>query len=129
MEWILSSHEYGILCGNVYGVIDVGGITRHFPTMGGYMKKTVFLGFLLVAASAFAADVYVQPHVTSNGTYVPGHYRTSPDSNPYNNYSTQGNYNPYTGQQGTVNPYATPQPIYPQQQRCRRDAYGNISCY
>src|SRR5690606_33588714 len=32
-----------------------------------------------------------------DGTYVKSHYRSSPDGNPYNNYSYPGNYNPYTG--------------------------------
>ncbi|MGE5607918.1 MAG: hypothetical protein ACM359_01580 [Bacillota bacterium] len=36
-----------------------------------------------------------------NGTYVQPYYRTGPDQNSYNNYSTYPNINPYTGQQGT----------------------------
>jgi hypothetical protein len=35
------------------------------------------------------------------------------DNNRLNNYSTQGNVNPYTGQMGTVNPYS--QPMTPMQ--------------
>ena len=87
---------------------------------------------LVLAGSAIAKDVYVQPHVRSDGTYVQGYYRTAPANNPYNNYSTQGNINPYTGQAGTVNPYATPQQPYPQpqpQRQCSRDIYGKVSCY
>lgn len=52
-----------------------------------------------------SGDVYVQPHVRSNGDYVDGHYRTRPNNNPYDNYSTRGNVNPYTGQRGTRNPW------------------------
>lgn len=70
------------------------------------MKKLVILAALLAAAPAFAAD-YVRGYMRSNGTYVAPHYRSSPDSSMFNNYSTQGNVNPYTGQAGTVNPYAT----------------------
>jgi hypothetical protein len=36
----------------------------------------------------------VRPHFQSDGDYVPGHRRTNPDSNPYNNYGTSPNYNP-----------------------------------
>jgi hypothetical protein len=69
--------------------------------------KTSFLLLALLAGTA-AAQTYVQPHVRKDGTFVPGHYRSAPDRTPINNYSTQGNYNPYTGQAGTVNPYAAP---------------------
>jgi len=37
----------------------------------------------------------------STGTYVMPHQRTAPDSNRYNNWSTQGNVNPYTGKKGS----------------------------
>lgn len=81
------------------------------------MKKLAVL-ILGAAALSAGAQVFVQPYVRSDGTYVPGHMRSAPDHNPYNNYSSQGNVNPYTGQAGTVNPYLQPaQPIYQQQQR------------
>lgn len=48
---------------------------------------------------------YVRPHVRKNGTYVPGHYRTNPDGNRFNNWSTKGNVNPFTGRKGYQNPY------------------------
>lgn len=54
------------------------------------------------------------PYVTQNGTYVQGHMQTNPDGNPYNNWSTQGNVNPYTGQMGTVNPYPQQRQYVPQ---------------
>ena len=43
------------------------------------------------------SQVYVNGYIKSNGTYVAPHYRTAPDSNPYNNYSYPGNYNPNKG--------------------------------
>lgn len=67
--------------------------------------------FLLGLAAAVSvvtsasAQVYVQGYTTKNGTYVAPHYRSVPDGNPYNNWSTKGNVNPYTGQAGTKNPY------------------------
>lgn len=52
-----------------------------------------------------SGPVRVDPYVNSNGTYVQGHYRSAPDGNRYNNWSTQGNVNPYTGKSGTKSPY------------------------
>ena len=67
------------------------------------MKKIAI--FLVAACAATAwAQTYVQPHVTHNGTYVQGYMRTAPNNTKMDNYSTQGNVNPYTGQAGTVNP-------------------------
>jgi hypothetical protein len=76
------------------------------------MKHLLLVAAVMVAGSAFAKDVFVQPHIRSDGTVVQGHYRSAPDSTPFNNYSTQGNTNPYTGQQGTVNPYQQYQPAH-----------------
>lgn len=62
----------------------------------------VFLG-LLVGVSF--ADVQVSGYYKNNGTYVQPYTRTSPNSNTFDNYSSRPNYNPYTGNQGTVNSY------------------------
>ena len=51
-----------------------------------------------------SADEYVSGYYRSNGTYVNAYYRSSPDGNPYNNYSFPGNTNPYTGVTATGNP-------------------------
>jgi hypothetical protein len=81
------------------------------------MKKTILL-LAIIAGSASAADVYTQGYQRSNGTYVQPHYQTAPDNTNLNNYSTQGNTNPYTGHQGHVqsNPYPTYQPQQRQNQ-------------
>jgi hypothetical protein len=55
----------------------------------------------------FARDVFVQPYFRQDGTYVQPHFRTAPDHSISNNYSTYPNINPYTGQQGKVNPWTT----------------------
>jgi len=92
------------------------------------MKKIVLL---LALCGGFAhADTYVQGHMRKDGTYVQGHMRSSPDGNPYNNYSTQGNINPHTGQEGRVNPYnANSGNIgWDSPQLCGVDAYGNRVC-
>jgi hypothetical protein len=70
------------------------------------MKTLIALILLTSAASAqYQGNHQVQGHYRNNGTYVDSYQRTNPDSNPHNNYSTQGNQNPYTGQNGTRNPY------------------------
>jgi hypothetical protein len=78
------------------------------------MKKTIAAALLAaLAAPTFAqGSHYVQPHVTRNGTFVQGHMQTNPDSSRLNNWSSQGNVNPYTGQSGTVNPWTPPAPAY-----------------
>ncbi len=69
----------------------------------------IFLvGTALVAfwqPQAALADCYVNGYYTSRGTWVNGYYRTCPDGNPWNNYSTEGNYNPYNGRKGYIDPY------------------------
>lgn len=72
------------------------------------MKK-IFLIVLLFASSAAFADTYVQGYTKSNGTYVEGHYRSDANSIRSDNYSSQGNTNPYTGERGTQrNEYSNP---------------------
>lgn len=68
------------------------------------MRILVSIAILAAATPALARDVYVHGYTTRNGTYVAPHHRSSPDSTPYNNYSTQGNVNPYTGRSGTAQP-------------------------
>lgn len=60
---------------------------------------------LAFAGTALAqGQHWVNGYYRSNGTYVQGHMQTNPDGNPYNNWSTRGNVNPYTGQPGYQNP-------------------------
>jgi hypothetical protein len=77
------------------------------------MKKLVLAVVAFAMAAPAMAQVYVNPYVKRDGTYVQGHYRSSPNSSVYDNYSTRGNTNPYTGQIGTRNPYgSTSRPGY-----------------
>ena len=52
---------------------------------------------LLLSMGLALAQTRVDGYFRRDGTYVQPHYRTAPDSNPYNNYSYPGNYNPNTG--------------------------------
>ena len=78
------------------------------------MKAILFAATAMLAATGSAsADETVNGYVHRDGTYVQPYHRTNPDNSRTNNYGTQGNVNPYTGQAGTVNPYAPPrQPSY-----------------
>lgn len=76
------------------------------------MKKIVLLMLAVISASSFA-DQHVNGYMRRDGTYVQPHYQTAPDRNPYNNYSTQGNANPYTGQMGTRDPVQVQQQYSP----------------
>ena len=62
------------------------------------MKKLIVSAiFVMFSLSPVFADTWVNGYYKSNGTYVQGHYRSSPDSYRNNNWSTSGNTNPYTG--------------------------------
>ncbi len=69
------------------------------------MKRliTVLAVLVVVLATTLTADadVYVRGYTRSNGTYVQPHYRSNPDGNFHNNWSTYPNVNPYTGSIGT----------------------------
>src|SRR5713226_3808774 len=70
------------------------------------MFKKILLAGVFGVCAVFGgqqarADDYVRGYFRSNGTYVAPHYRTHPDHNFYNNWSTYPNINPYTGQMGT----------------------------
>lgn len=64
------------------------------------MKISLLILLSIFSISAFA-DVFVQPYQRSDGTNVQGYNRTSPNNTRNDNYSTQGNTNPYNGREGT----------------------------
>jgi len=96
-----------------------------FDTLQGtILKKIIFVALLASAGVAHAhtsshgyhssssnlygsspGEHYVNGYTRSNGTYVQGHYQTNPNDTKLDNWSTQGNQNPYTGQWGTKPPY------------------------
>ena len=71
---------------------------RHFNFI---FTMLMFLVFSSIEANA---DTWVNGYTKSNGTFVQGHYRSSPNNTRYDNWSSQGNVNPYTGTMGTRNP-------------------------
>jgi hypothetical protein len=67
----------------------------------------LLVGFLLtdvIEARGGGGSVSVRGYYRKDGTYVAPHYRSSPDGNPYNNWSFPGNTNPYTGKTATGDP-------------------------
>lgn len=58
----------------------------------------------LVVSSANAKTAKVKGYTKKNGAYVAPYFKTTPDKSKYNNYSSKGNSNPYTGKKGTKNP-------------------------
>jgi hypothetical protein len=71
-------------------------------------NKIVF-ALMLTALSAYtfaggkgSGSVAVHGYVRKDGTYVPPHQRSAPDGNFGNNWSTEGNVNPYTGEDGKL---------------------------
>ena len=71
------------------------------------MKTIVSLAIalaLLIPSVSFAQYQYVNPYVRSDGTFVQGHYRTQSNGNTWDNWSTRGNTNPFTGKPGYVDP-------------------------
>jgi hypothetical protein len=67
------------------------------------MRFLLFLSLFFL--NIIYADVYVSGYTRSNGTYVSGHYRSSPNHTKSDNFSTYGNVNPYTGKVGTKTYY------------------------
>lgn len=66
----------------------------------------IVIGGALIASGASAQN-YVKGYMKRDGTYVMPHYRSSPNSSTFDNYSTKPNINPYTGRRGTESPYST----------------------
>lgn len=75
------------------------------------MRKltTILIAFITIFsfATLFAqSNVYVNGYYKKNGTYIQPHFKTAPNSSMFDNYSTKGNFNPYTGKPGWIDPYS-----------------------
>ena len=62
---------------------------------------SLFLVLAVAGQTLAGSPVHVRGYVRTDGTYVAPHYRSAPDGNFQNNWSTKGNVNPYTGAAGT----------------------------
>lgn len=74
--------------------------------------RTILIAALvgLSATAASAQPVQRDGYIRKDGTYVAPSYSTRPNGTKLDNYSTQGNYNPYSGRTGTVDPYKPADP-------------------
>lgn len=75
------------------------------------MRKLTTILIVLISIFSFTtlfaqSDVYVNGYYKKNGIYVQPHFKTAPNSSMFDNYSTTGNYNPYTGKPGWIDPYS-----------------------
>ncbi len=64
------------------------------------MRKIICLLLAVGIAATLLADVRVRAYHRSDGTYVQSHWRSDRDTKFWNNYSSWGNYNPYTFERG-----------------------------
>ena len=84
--------------------------------------RILFLVAALFVSNTALADKNVSGYTRSDGTYVQPYTRSDSNQYKYDNYSSKGNSNPYTGQQGSQrNEYSTP-PSY-------NKSYGKPTCY
>lgn len=92
------------------------------------MRIVMAIAGVTATFASATAQQHVDGYTRQNGTYVAPHYRSAPDSSRTNNWSSQGNVNPYTGQQGTHNPYQPPQPTYtnPYTNNNNLNSYGRM---
>ena len=77
-----------------------GNFYNNWSTRGNVNPYTGQPGTKVSPPATQGQDVYVESYVRSDGTYVPGHYRSAPDGDQSNNWSSVGNVNPYSGEPG-----------------------------
>lgn len=65
------------------------------------LQKFVLSLFISMLSLSSFADVSVQGYYRDDGTYVPPHHRSEPNNTKSDNWSHEGNRNPYTGEWGT----------------------------
>ena len=61
----------------------------------------IIVPVLFFAPKGADAATRVKSYFRKSGTYVAPHYRSTPNRTKIDNYSTKGNYNPFTGKIGT----------------------------
>jgi hypothetical protein len=71
--------------------------------------RILLLTLFLIASCSLLGQtndnhVFVRGYHRADGIYVKPHYRTAPNNTPWDNFSTIGNVNPYTGEVGKVVP-------------------------
>ncbi len=70
---------------------------KYFIFLLTFLSITIFTSFHNKTEAITRVRSYYKP---STGRVVMPHYRSSPNKTRIDNYSTKGNYNPYTGKKG-----------------------------
>lgn len=71
----------------------------------GFVTLLLVLSFALVNTTSVDAAQRVKGYTKKNGTVVQPYIKSSPNKSKFDNFSTKGNINPFTGKKGTVNPF------------------------
>ena len=93
------------------------------------MNKVILLLLMFaIALPSFAYQshnsTYVRGYTKRDGSYVQGYRRSTPNYTQNDNWSTRGNYNPYTLKQGTQTPQSNYGYGYNQNTRRNSGYYG-----
>ena len=81
------------------------------PRKGKQMRYLIAIALVAaIATPVVAKPVKVKGTVRADGTYVPPHTRSAPNSTTLDNWSTKPNVNPWTGKPGTKTPAPPPPP-------------------
>ena len=72
------------------------------------LTQTIVVTLAVTATSSAFADSRVGGYTTKRGAYVEPHYKSSPNKATIDNYSSKGNFNPYTGKSGTKDQFKAP---------------------
>lgn len=89
------------------------------------MKAKILLAAVMTAVTlSAAAQVHVSGYTKKDGAYVAPHERTAPNRTTFDNYSTKGNLNPYTGIAGTKDPTPSPYTYQSPQRAQERTSLG-----
>jgi len=96
--------EPGLLCAPM---ACLGQVSQDNWRKEDRMKKLIFAVLALAFVMVFSTDAfayrYTRGHYRSNGTYVQPYRSSSPDGARWNNWSSRGNANPFTGKRGNRN--------------------------
>jgi hypothetical protein len=64
--------------------------------------SAALISIAAINAVSAASNHYVRGYTTRNGIHVIPHHQTNTNSTNFDNWSTRGNINPYTGKAGTT---------------------------
>lgn len=92
-----------------YSALDIDGLlsavqNSHLPSVPSVSYSLPSVSYsvpTLRTRTINAITTTVNSYYRSNGTFVNSHIRTMPNTTNWDNFSTKGNFNPYTGSTGS----------------------------